>query len=66
MYVRDLDKNVSTAINQKLDDVLIKKGAYQKFFFYNIYFGLIDMQISGDVMIDDIKKQGGIIYQKKL
>lgn len=66
MYVRDLDKNVSTAINQKLDDVLIEKGAYQKLFFYNIYFGLIDMQISGDVMIDDIKKQGGIIYQKKL
>ena len=66
MYVRDLDKNIVTAISNKMDDVLIKKKAYKKFFFKNIYFGLIEMKISGDVMLDDLKKQGGLIYQKKI
>jgi aminoglycoside 3-N-acetyltransferase len=66
MYVRDLEKNVTTAINIKMDNVLIKKKAYEKMFFEEIYFGLIDMKISGDVMLDDIKKRGGLIYPKKI
>tara|TARA_B110001452_G_scaffold253508_1_gene244288 strand:+ start:6731 stop:7498 length:768 start_codon:yes stop_codon:yes gene_type:complete len=66
MYVRDLDKNIVTAISHKMDDVLKKKKAYKKFFFENIYFGLIEMKISGDIMLDDLKKQGGLIYQKKI
>lgn len=66
MYVRDLEKNITTAINEKLDEILIKKNAYKKKYFKDIYFGMIDMKISGDIMIDDIKKQGGLIYEKKI
>ena len=66
MYVRDLKRNVMTGISDKMDNVLIKKKAYQKIFFEKIYFGLIDMKISGDVMEEDIKKQGGLIYPKPI
>jgi len=66
MYVRDLEKKIITGINKKLDDILIKKNAYEKYYFNNIPFGIIDMKISGDVMIEDIKNQGGLIYGKKI
>ncbi len=66
MYVRDLDLNIVTGIDEKLDDVLVKNLAYEKFFFKKIYFGLVDMGIAGDIMENDIKEKGGLIYAKKI
>lgn len=66
MYVRDLDKNIVTSINPKLDNVLKKRGGYKKYFFEDIYFGLVDMKIAGDIMEEDIKSKGGLIFAEKI
>ncbi len=66
MYVRDLEKNIVTSINEKLDKVLEDKNAYFKKMFEGIYFGIVDMKVAGDVMENDIKKKGGLIFAKKI
>tara|TARA_B100000989_G_scaffold285035_1_gene252391 strand:- start:264 stop:1040 length:777 start_codon:yes stop_codon:yes gene_type:complete len=66
MYVRDLNKNIVTSINQKLDDVLLKKKGYERYFFNDVYFGLVNMKIAGDVMENDIIESGGLIFAKKI
>ena len=66
MYVRDLDKNIVTSISPKLNDELLKKKGYTKYHFENIYFGLVNMKIAGDVMENDIIKKGGLIFAKKI
>ena len=66
MYVRDLGKNVETYVSEKMDDVLIINKGYQKLFYENIYFGLIDMKIAGDIMEQDIKNKGGLIFAKSI
>ena len=65
MYVRDLDKNIETAISDKMDEELVKRDGYKKFYLEDIYFGLVDMKIAGDLMFDDIKNKGGLIYTKE-
>ena len=45
MYVRDLEKNIVTSINTKLDKVLEDKKAYFKNMFEGIYFGIVDMKL---------------------
>ena len=66
MYVRDLEKNIVTSISNKLDNVLKDKKAYLKSIFEGIYFGIVDMRIAGDVMENDIKNRGGLIFAKKI
>lgn len=66
MYVRDLEKNIVTSINPKLDKVLEDKKAYFKNMFEGIYFGIVDMKVAGDVMENDIKNKGGLIFAKKI
>jgi hypothetical protein len=66
MYVRDLGKNVETYVSEKMDDVLIIKKGYQKLFYENIYFGLVNMKIAGDIMEQDIKNKGGLIFAKRI
>jgi hypothetical protein len=66
MYVRDLEKNIVTSINTKLDKVLEDKKAYFKNMFEGIYFGIVNMKVAGDVMENDIKNKGGLIFAKKI
>ena len=66
MYVRDLEKNVETSVNVKMDKVLEEKKAYSKNIFEGIYFGIVDMKVAGDVMESDIKNKGGLILAKKI
>jgi len=65
MYVRDLEKNIETAISDKMDDELVKKKGYQKFYIDNVYFGLVDLKIAGDLMHDDLTNKGGLIYTRE-
>ena len=66
MYVRDLEKNIITSISDNMDLALNKMNAYTKLFYNDIYFGLVDMKIAGDIMEEDIRKQGGLIFAKKI
>lgn len=62
MYVRDLSRNIATFISPELDSVLKKAGYYQRWTMNGIPFGLIDLHGACDVMEDDIRSQGHLIY----
>lgn len=66
MYVRKLNENFVTGISDKMDKKLIDIDAYKFYKFNEIYFGIINLKLAGDLMIEDIKKGGGLIYKKKL
>ena len=66
MYVRDLNLNVITGIDKKLDGILYKNKAYEKKVFNGISFILIDIYQAYKAMVKDLKSKGGIIYPKKI
>ena len=65
MFVRDVDKIDTTAINPILDEILIKKNGYKKYIINNIYFGIIYLDIAGKIIDDDIKKDRNLIFPLK-
>tara|TARA_B100000989_G_scaffold298865_1_gene290586 strand:- start:4964 stop:5737 length:774 start_codon:yes stop_codon:yes gene_type:complete len=65
MYVRDLTLNIETAISDKMDYELISNNAYFKKSFQNINFGIIDMKVAGDIMENDIRNKGNLIYARE-
>ena len=64
MYVRDKDPNYITGISNKLDKILIKKKAYKKIILNEINLGVIDIKKTYDTMVQDLKKDKVIVYQK--
>jgi len=66
MYVRKLSLNVMTGINHKFKKILKKNKAFKEKKYKNIIFNLLDSKISHHLMVQDIKKKGGMIYPKKI
>ena len=67
MYVRNLNLNIAmTAIDKKLDKVLIKNQAYEKKIVGGIILNLIDMNKAYKIMKHDLQNKGGLVYTKKL
>ncbi len=65
MFVRDVDKIDTTAINPILDEILIKKNGYKKYIINKIYFGIIYLDIAGKIIDDDIRKDRNLIFPLK-
>ena len=65
MFVRDVKKIDSTGISSSLDEILIKNGGYKKYIINNIYFGIINLEIAGNIIDDDLKKNRVLIYPIK-
>ena len=66
MYVRKLNLNVMTGINYKFKNILKKNNAFEEKNHKNIIFNIINSKISHHLMVKDIKKNGGMIYPKKI
>ncbi len=66
MYVRDKDSNYITGISDKLDNILIKKKAYKKIILNEINLGVIDIKKTYNTMVEDLKKDKVIVYQKRI
>jgi len=66
MYVRNLNLNVVTAIDQRFDDVLIRNEAYMKKKSKGISLIMIDLKKTYELMVEDLKSKGGLIYAKKI
>lgn len=66
MYVRNLNLNVITAIDQKFDEVLIKNNAYRKKKSKGINLIMLDLNKTYKLMVEDLKSKDGLIYAKKI
>ena len=66
MFVRDLDLNSGTIINPILDDIMIKANCYKKYKFNEIDIGLINLKIAGDILDNDLKSKGELIFSRLL
>ena len=66
MFVRNPKLNGRTEINHKLDNIMWKKGCYKKYEFNKIKIGLVYLKKAGDIMDNDIKSNGKLIFSKKL
>jgi aminoglycoside 3-N-acetyltransferase len=66
MYVRKENSKYVTGINERLDDVLIKKNAYKKVVFEGIKIGVLDIKRTYEIMINDLRGKTGLIYPKKI
>ena len=69
MYVRNLEQKVGTTfINKKFDNILQKNNAYKEKEMLNTEIGstLIDIQKAYDLLLDDTKKSGDLIYSSKI
>jgi aminoglycoside 3-N-acetyltransferase len=63
MYVRDLNTNIiRTAIKPKLDDILLDNGCYNEYCINGIYFGLVDLYGAINIMVDDVRAGGDLVY----
>ena len=69
MYVRNVEQRVGTTfINKKLDNILQKNNAYKEKEMFNTEIGstMIDIQKAYDLLLDDTKKSGDLIYSSKI
>ena len=69
MYVRNLEKKVGTTfINKKFDNILQKNNAYKEKEMLNTEIGstIIDIQKAYDLLLDDTKRSGDLIYSTKI
>ena len=64
MYVRSLNFNGVTSIDEKMDAALIKKNAIKKIKEKDISFTVVDIPRAYKIMENDIKKKGILIYPK--
>lgn len=62
MYVRDLSLGIGTFVRPELDDVLAQAGLYQEQTINGVYFGQIALHGACDIMEQDIRDGGGLIY----
>ena len=62
MYVRKPKIVKATLINKKLDNILKKKKALKVIQFKGHKFSIIDLKKTYQLMVDDIKNKGGIVY----
>ncbi len=66
MFVRDTRSNVGmTVISEKFDSFLEKVNAIKKYELNEMKITIIDIEKAYNLMVDDIKKKGGLIYPKK-
>ena len=65
MYVRDLSLNVVTAISDNMDDILISNNCLVKDSIFGLNYSLISIKKTCQIMFEDIKNQGGLIYPKE-
>lgn len=65
MYVRNEEFQGVTFIDKKMDLILEEKKAIKSIVKNNISFTLIDIPVAYEIMLQDIKKEGKIIYPKK-
>lgn len=67
LYVKDLRKSIDCHTDPKLDNILIRKNAYFRYTINDIYFGIIDLGIAGDILEKELKlKRNFLIYTKKI
>lgn len=65
MYARkNLEDSIETGINPILDDLLIEKNAYKNYNINNIEFNLVNLKITADILINDLKNDKKILYLK--
>ena len=65
MYVRKEEFQGTTFIDKKMDLILQEKNAIKSVIKNGILFTLIDIPIVYEIMLQDIKNQGKLIYPKK-
>lgn len=66
MYVRDPSSKVAkTFIHEKFDNILKKVNAYKEVFMEEISLTLIDIEKAYNLLVDDLKNDGDLIYTKK-
>lgn len=64
MYARKNDifnKKIST-LSIKYDNLMLKKKCYKKYFFKNIYTGIIKSKLAIDILINDLKNKKELLY----
>ena len=66
MYVRDLSLKVVTGISDKMDKVLESHNCLLKDNILGLDCSLISLKKTCQIMFEDIKNQGGLIYPKKI
>ena len=65
MYVRKEEFQGATFIDEKMDLILQEKNAIKSVIKNDILFTLIDIPVVYEIMLQDIKSQGKLIYPKK-
>ncbi len=66
MYVRNLNSDYMTGIDDKLDNILSNKKALTKTIFNKINFCMIDINKTYEVMVKDLRGKQKLIYPKKI
>ena len=64
LFVRDLSLNFETRMDKKMDEVLFEKNAYKKKIVKGINFELIDIPKAYEILVNDLKSKGGLVYPK--
>ena len=65
MYARkNLEDSIETGINPILDDLLTEKNAYKNYNINNVEFNLVNLKITADILINDLKNDKKILYLK--
>ena len=64
LYVRDLSLNFETRMDKKMDEVLFEKNAYIRKIVKGINFELIDIPKAYEILVNDLKSKGGLVYPK--
>ena len=65
MYVRDLSLKVVTVISDDMDEVLLSNNCLIKDNILGLDCSVVSLNKTCQIMFEDIKNQGGLIYPKK-
>ena len=66
MYVRNDDFHGVTYIDKKMDKKLKENSAIKTAISNNVTFTIVDVPIAYEIMLEDIREKGEIIYPKTL
>ena len=66
MYVRKLNLKIKTGVNPLIKEDLIKKKSYFEKNFNEINFKIIKMKTAYEIMINDLRHKGKLIYKQKI
>ena len=64
LYVRDLSLNFETRMDKKMDEILFEENAYIRKIVKGINFELIDIPKAYEILVNDLKSKGGLVYPK--